>query len=62
MLHILAVRNRKYLLADISALSSIIIALGGLKALEETMQAIQDVGQWWPWKNDSFKLRLISLV
>jgi hypothetical protein len=35
-------------LVDILALTSVILALGGQKALLETVRAIQDVGRWWP--------------
>jgi len=47
-LHILSQRTRKDLLSDLVALVSVILALGGQEALEETDRAIQDVGRWWP--------------
>jgi hypothetical protein len=46
-LDVLAYRTRKDLLKDISALSPIIIALGGKEALAATARAIQEVGQQW---------------
>ena len=46
-LHTLARRSRKDLLADISALTPVIVSLGGGEALEEISYAIQDIGQWW---------------
>jgi hypothetical protein len=47
-LHVLARRERKNLLTDISELSSVITALGGSEALAQTARAIQDVGRQWP--------------
>jgi hypothetical protein len=32
----------------LAALSPVIEALGGREAIEETAQAILDVGRWWP--------------
>jgi hypothetical protein len=47
ILPLLACRDRKDLLGDISALGSIIIALGGSEALAQTARAIQEVGRQW---------------
>ncbi len=47
-LPILAERTRKQLLADLGALVPVIEALGGAEAVEEAVQAVQDVGWWWP--------------
>jgi hypothetical protein len=47
-LHMLARLPRKYLLTDIRALAPLIFRLGGKAAINETFQAIQDVGRWWP--------------
>jgi hypothetical protein len=47
-LRVLAYRDRKGLLEDISKLSSVIIALGGDEALVQTARAIQEVGRQWP--------------
>jgi hypothetical protein len=46
--HILARRYRGDLLWDISALTPLILALGGIEALEQSSHAIQDVSKWWP--------------
>ena len=48
MLPHLARRTRKALLADLSALASVIVALGGSKAVIIAFHAVQDVGRWWP--------------
>jgi len=47
-LHILAQRTRNDLLSDIVALSPVIAALSAPESIEDTVQAILDVGQWWP--------------
>lgn len=47
-LHIMANRTRSELIEDLSALTPVILALGGEEALLETARAIQDVGRWWP--------------
>jgi len=47
-LHILAIRTRSNLLSDIQALVPIIATLGGKEALVATMQAIIEVGKWFP--------------
>ena len=47
-LRILAYRDRKKLLGDISELSSVLIALGGSEALAQIARAIQEVGRQWP--------------
>ncbi|MFN3374162.1 MAG: hypothetical protein ACK44M_11400, partial [Chloroflexus sp.] len=47
-LPILAQRRRRDLLADLRALTPVIAALGGEKAVAEAARAIADVGQWWP--------------
>jgi len=36
------------LLGDLAALGVLIARLGGAAAITETMQAIEDVGRWWP--------------
>ncbi len=46
-LDVLAYRIRRNLLEDISALSPVIIALGGKEALAATARAIQEVGRQW---------------
>lgn len=46
--HILARRTRKDLLLDLSALTPIILVLGGPEALKESVCAIEDVSRWWP--------------
>jgi hypothetical protein len=46
-LRLLACRERKNLLEDITELSSVIIALGGSEALTQTARAIQEVGRQW---------------
>jgi hypothetical protein len=48
LLHVLATRSRRDLLADIGALVTVIAKLGGEEAVFETFHAIQDVGRWWP--------------
>ena len=47
-LQILARRTRIDLLTDLHALMSVVVSLGGSKAIIETCRAIQDVGRWWP--------------
>jgi hypothetical protein len=47
-LRLLACRDRKHLLKDISELSSVIIAVGGSEALAQTARAITEVGRQWP--------------
>ena len=47
-LRLSATQLRRKLLADLAALAPFIASLGGPEALEETCQAIQDVGRWWP--------------
>ena len=44
--HFLARRTREDLLSDLGALTPIIVAMGGEKAIEETFRAIRDVGRW----------------
>ncbi|WP_226889779.1 NB-ARC domain-containing protein [Nostoc sp. MG11] len=46
-LHVLSLRTRPSLLTDIKALTPVIFALGGQKALKDTADGIQDVSQWW---------------
>jgi hypothetical protein len=41
-------QTRTDLLSDLGALAPVIAALGGPEALEDTAQAIEDVGHWWP--------------
>jgi hypothetical protein len=48
MLPLLVTRARRDLLAGLCALEPVIAALGGEEAVEETFQAVQDVGRWWP--------------
>jgi hypothetical protein len=48
LLHFLARRMRRNLLADLAALAPVIHALGDEDAIAETFRAIQDVGRWWP--------------
>lgn len=48
LLHNLANRSRVDLCDDLETLSSLIYALGGQEAVEETYRALQDVGRWWP--------------
>ena len=45
---ILATRRRSDLLADIGALSPVIVKLGGDKVIREIARGILDVGRWWP--------------
>lgn len=47
ILHTLAHQSRQDLLANIPKFSPVIINLGGIQALAETAQAIQDVGRQW---------------
>jgi hypothetical protein len=47
LLHFLSHRTRPDLLSDLTALSPVIVALGGESAATETVQAIQDVARWW---------------
>lgn len=47
-LHVLAARTRRAFVNDLAALSPVLLTLGGNAAIEETIQAIEDVGQWWP--------------
>ena len=47
LLHFLSYRTRPDLLSDMTALTPMIIALGGEAAAAETAQAIQDVSRWW---------------
>jgi hypothetical protein len=47
-LHTFSIRTRRYLLADLQVFIPVIFALGGIQAVAETAQAIQDVGRWWP--------------
>jgi hypothetical protein len=47
-LRVLARRAREDVLSDLVALVPVIEALGGRDAIEETAQAILDVGRWWP--------------
>jgi hypothetical protein len=44
----LATQNRADLLSDLQAFAPVILTLGGEKALTEVMQAITDVGRWFP--------------
>jgi len=41
-------RRRVHLLSDLSSLAPLMAKLGGDEALLETIQAIEDVGRWWP--------------
>ncbi len=47
-LHLLAVRKREHLLADISAIAPVAGALGGPAALIEIARALEDTAEWWP--------------
>jgi tetratricopeptide (TPR) repeat protein len=47
-LQLSATRSRREFLGDLAALASVIAALGGPDAIEETCRAIEDVGRWWP--------------
>ena len=47
MIHGFAARARSEVLADLRTFGSLIGALGGPAALEETVQAILDTGTWW---------------
>jgi len=47
-LHAFAPAERGILLAAISALTPVIVKLGGQKAIRETVQAIVDTARWWP--------------
>ena len=47
-LHVLATRTRRAFVNDLAALSPVLFALGGTQAIEESIQAIEEVGQWWP--------------
>src|SRR5262249_7302394 len=49
MLPKLASRTRHDLLSDLRALQPVILRLGGEQALADIFQAIQDVGEWWPY-------------
>ena len=40
--------SREELLEAIGVLEPVIYSLGGGAAVEETFQALRDVGQWWP--------------
>jgi hypothetical protein len=44
----LAARHRPQLLLNIASFSEVISSLGGLAALRETTDAVNDVGRWWP--------------
>jgi hypothetical protein len=46
-LHVLATRTRRAFVGDLGALSPVLLTLGGNTAIEETIQAIEDVGKWW---------------
>jgi len=46
-LHYLATRSRRHLLSDISALSPIIVQVGGIHRLSEVIAAIDDACRWW---------------
>lgn len=46
-LHYLATRSRRHLLSDISALSPIIVQVGGVHRLSEVIAAIDDACRWW---------------
>ncbi|HEY7127317.1 MAG TPA: hypothetical protein VH540_25520 [Ktedonobacterales bacterium] len=48
MLHAASRRTRGSVLKDLAALQPFILALGGQPAIEQTFQAIREVGQWWP--------------
>ena len=48
ILPVLATRRRRDLLADIRSLQPVILALGGQDAVREIVQAVWDVGRWWP--------------
>jgi hypothetical protein len=48
MLPVLATRRRRDLLVDIRSLRPVILKLGGQGAIREAVQAIGDVGRWWP--------------
>lgn len=47
-LHGMAEKSRQDQLAYLQHLGPVILALGGQRAIEETFQAILDVGRWWP--------------
>lgn len=48
LLHRLARESRQDQLGYLQPLGSVIFALGGQQAVEETFRAILDVGRWWP--------------
>lgn len=47
-LHGMASLDRPVFLHNLQRLSPIIVSLGGQRALEGILSAIQDVGRWWP--------------
>ncbi|MGB7439848.1 MAG: NB-ARC domain-containing protein [Coleofasciculaceae cyanobacterium] len=46
-LHVLASLNRPHFLNNLPQLAPLIIRLGGVEALRETVKAVKDVSQWW---------------
>lgn len=48
VLPVLAAHSRRDILSDLSALVPLIAALGGVAVIREIVQAILDVGRWWP--------------
>lgn len=44
----LSTMSRSDFLSDLSSLAPLLARLGGDEALRETIQAIEDVGRWWP--------------
>lgn len=46
-LYVLSLHTRPNLLSGIKALTPVIFALGGQKAVKDTADAIQDVSRWW---------------
>jgi hypothetical protein len=43
-----ATRGRDILISDLSAIGPVIFRLGGNAAIQESIQALLDVGRWWP--------------
>jgi hypothetical protein len=48
ILHLLAQRTRRDMLADLVFLTPAIRALGGEEAVAEVCCAVLEVGYWWP--------------
>jgi len=43
-----ASQSRPLLLEVIGTLTPVVVTIGGTKAVEETVIAVQDIGRWWP--------------